>query len=43
MAAEPLDNDQLPMTEEEYLVFADEQELKYEYSDGVAYAMSGGG
>jgi Uma2 family endonuclease len=30
------------MTEAEYLAFADGQELKYEYSQGRVYAMSGG-
>ncbi len=30
------------MTEEEYLAFADEQEEKWEWGDGYAYAMVGG-
>lgn len=31
-----------PMTEAEYLAFADSQEFKYEYRAGVIYAMTGG-
>jgi Uma2 family endonuclease len=32
----------LPMSEIEYLAFADRQEFKYEYSRGQVYAMTGG-
>lgn len=42
MYAKQLDDDLYPMTEEEYLAFADKQELKYEYSNGYVYAMTGG-
>lgn len=38
-AAQPIDRS--PMSEAEYLAFADEQEFKYEYSRGQVYAMSG--
>ncbi len=31
-----------PMSEAEYLAFADEQECKYEYLAGTVYAMTGG-
>ena len=41
MYAEQLDTPQ-PMTEAEYLAFADEQDEKYEYRDGYVYAMVGG-
>lgn len=30
-----------PMTEAEYLAFADAQEIKYEYHAGIVYAMTG--
>lgn len=30
-----------PMSEAEYLAFADTQEIKYEYSQGLIYAMTG--
>ena len=42
MHAEELDNELPRMTEAEYLAFADEQDIKYEYCDGVVYAMTGG-
>jgi Uma2 family endonuclease len=42
MYAEHLSDDLPPMTEAEYLAFADEQDWKYEYSGGRVYAMSGG-
>lgn len=35
-------NDLPPMTEAEYLAFADAQELKYEYARGDVFAMTGG-
>lgn len=31
-----------PLSEAEYLAFADEQEIKYEYRAGTIYAMTGG-
>ena len=34
-------DDRLRMTEAQYLAFADAQEFKYEYSRGIAYAMTG--
>lgn len=43
-AAVPLHHDDLEplvMSEEEYLAFADEQEIKYEYCRGRVYAMTG--
>lgn len=42
MYAEPLNEQPIPMTEAEYLAFAEQQEYKHEYSGGYVYAMSGG-
>jgi Uma2 family endonuclease len=44
VAAEHLEQPQEPyrMTEAEYLAFTDAEELKYEYSRGKVYAMTGG-
>ncbi len=39
-AAQPIDLS--PMSEADYLKFADEQEIKYEYRRGQVYAMTGG-
>ena len=41
MYAEDLNTPQR-MTEAEYLAFADQQDIKYEYRDGYVYAMVGG-
>lgn len=40
MYTEQFDNNLPRMTEAEYLVLADEQEFKYEYSRGHVYAMT---
>ncbi|MEO1646020.1 MAG: Uma2 family endonuclease [Chloroflexota bacterium] len=43
MYAESLNDENPRMTEATYLAFADEQlDMKYEYSSGAVYAMSGG-
>jgi len=38
----PESDEPIPMTEAEYLAFADEQDLRYEFRSGQIYAMSGG-